>query len=68
MAINNYKKKLKKKGKLREFDILTVTKLLYAYMLTLQPKQKYKKLLHFMDFPFGLVVKKLPAVLELQEM
>ena len=45
-----------------EFYILTVTK------LTLQPKQKYKKLLHFMDFPFGSVVKKLPAVLELQEM
>ena len=41
MAISNYKKKKKKKGNLREFDILTVTKLLYAYMLTLQPKQKY---------------------------
>ena len=68
MAINNYKTINEKKGNLREFDILTVTKLLYAYMLTLQPKQKYKKLLHFMDFPFGSVVKKLPTVLELQEM
>lgn len=56
------------KKKKREFDILTVNKLLYAYMLTLQPKRKYKKLLHFMDFHFGSVVKKLPAVLELQEM
>ena len=45
-----------------EFYILTVTK------LTLQPKQKYKKLLHFMDFPFGSVVKKLHIMLELQEM